>query len=481
MSITSLPLELVHEICSYLQLSELQTLRLTDRNLYHQSLDTFSDRYFRSFRFLATSDGLRNLEEIAKVRFVRERVQELWMIPVIFEGTNRNKQRMSDYAVSSKSCERLRGVKFRDRYAKYQAMVKDNRNFMLSETFNTRLRKCIACFKKLDTIGLAHYTTPFLLDPRQQKVRFLGWRRLRDQMDFRFSPQGLARLRGPWMTKLVSLALLRLFQALGSQKIRKLHTCGADNYGDVLSEINLPQSQYDSLLSALGHLEDLRICTYFEKPIASDVVFGKPVGADVILKPHDATMVLTWFDLIIKVAPRLKVLAFSQGHYIGHDQPGLQFGELSRYIQFTQLKELHLHWIHLTSGALKSFLTTAKPTLSTFTLFAVILDDRTSTQSLLWKLLWDFFRDELSLQRFSMAKISCDHQQCLIRGLDDLTEPSDSAEFDVETAGISFSKWIDRLTPVILITGKGPWHIHRVYQGKRLKFRSFLKFDFNEM
>ncbi|OQD98492.1 hypothetical protein PENSOL_c009G04845 [Penicillium solitum] len=309
MSITSLPLELVREICSYLQLSELQALRLTDRKLYQQSLDTFSDRYFKSFRFLATSDGLRNLEKIAKVGFIRERVQELWMIPTIFEGTNRNKKRMSDYAVSSKSCERLQG--------------------------------------------------------------------------------------------------------------------------------------------------------------ASDVVFRRPVGFDDILKPHDATTVLTWFDLIIKVAPRLKVLAFSQGHYIGHDQPALPFGKLSRHIQFTQLKELHLHWIHLTSGDLKSFLTTAKPTLSTFTLFAVILDDRTSTQSLLWKLLWDFFRDELSLQRFSMAKIACDHQQYWIRGLDDLTEPSEGAEFDVETAGISFSKWIDRLTPVILNRGKCLWDIQREYQETR--------------
>lgn len=481
MSITSLPPELVREICSYLQLSELQALRLTDRKLYQQSLYTFSDRYFKSFRFLATSDGLRNLEEIAKVGFIRERVQELWMIPTIFEGTNRNKKRMSDYAVSSKSCERLQGDKFRVRYVKYQTMVNDNRNSLLSETFNTRLRKCIACFKKLDTIGLAHYTTPFLLDPRQQKVRFLGWRRLRDRIDFRFSPQGLARLRGPWRTKFSSLALLRLFQALGSHKIRKLHTCGADNYGDVLSEINLPQSQYDSLLSALEHLEDLRICTYFEKPIASDVVVRRPVGFDDILKPHDATTVLTWFDLIIKVAPLLKILAFSQGHYIGHDQPALPFGNFSRHIQFTQLKELHLHWIHLTSGALKSFLTTAKPTLSTFTLFAVILDDSTSTQSLLWKLLWDFFRDELSLQRFSMAKIACDHQQYWIRGLDDLTEPSESAEFDVETAGISFSKWIDRLTPVELNRRKCLWDIQREYQGKQLKFRSFLKYDFNEM
>lgn len=94
---------------------------------------------------------------------------------------------MCDYAVSSKSCERLQGVvMFRLRYAKYQTMIEDNRNFLLSRTFNTRLRKCVACFKKFDMIGLAHYTTPFLLDPRQQNVRFLGWRRLRDQIDFRF-------------------------------------------------------------------------------------------------------------------------------------------------------------------------------------------------------------------------------------------------------------------------------------------------------
>ncbi|KAJ5521349.1 hypothetical protein N7527_005464 [Penicillium freii] len=275
-------------------------------------------------------------------------------------------------------------------------------------------------------------------------------------------------------TKFRSLALLRLCQALRPRKIRKPHIYGADNYGDVLSEINLPQSQYDSLLSALEHLEDLRICTYFQKPIACDVVFGRPVGFDAILKPHDASTVFTWFDLIIKVPPRLKVLAFLQGHCVGYDQPALRFGELSRYIQFTQLKELHLHWIHLTSGALRSFLTTAKPTLSTFTLFAVSLDDRTSTQSLLWKLLWESFRDELSLQRFSMTKTACDNWQYLIRALDGLTELRESAEFDVEMAGISFSKWIGRLTPVISNKNKGPWDMQRDYQGKGFKFRSSL-------
>lgn len=141
------------------------------------------------------------------------------MIPTIFEGTNRlHKKTLLDHSVSSKSCERLQGHKLRVRCAKYRSMIEENRSLLVSETFSTRLRECIAYFKKLDTIGLVHCTTPFLLDPRQQKVRFLGSRHLRDQIDCRFSPQGLSRLRGPWRTKFSSLALLRLFQALGPQK-----------------------------------------------------------------------------------------------------------------------------------------------------------------------------------------------------------------------------------------------------------------------
>lgn len=74
-----------------------------------------------------------------------------------------------------------------------------------------------------------------------------------------------------------------------------------------------------------------------------------------------------------------------------------------------------------------------------------------------------------------MAKIACDNWQYLIRGLGSLTEPSENAEFDVEMAGISFGKWIDRLTPVISNRNKGPWDMQRDYQGKRFKFRSSLK------
>ncbi|KAJ5962542.1 hypothetical protein N7501_007483 [Penicillium viridicatum] len=153
MSITSLPVEL--------------------------SLNTFSERYFKSIRFIATSDGLRNLEEIAKVQFVCERVQELWMIPTIFEGTNRlNKKTLLDHAVSSKSCERLQGHKLRVRCAKYRTMIEENRSLLVSEAFSTRLRECIAVFwclkhSVLDFGNASHASRSLTqLDSRIIRLRF---------------------------------------------------------------------------------------------------------------------------------------------------------------------------------------------------------------------------------------------------------------------------------------------------------------------
>jgi hypothetical protein len=125
-------------------------------------------------------------------------------------------------------------------------------------------------------------------------------------MDYRFSPSGLTRLRGPFVTLFTSLLLLRVLQALGSRpKTRRLHTCGADNYGDIVAELNLPQSQYDSLLSILEDLEDLRLCIYYKDPILFHRKPWKPTKRICIelLEPDETSAVPTWFDLIIKVAP----------------------------------------------------------------------------------------------------------------------------------------------------------------------------------
>ncbi|OQE05033.1 hypothetical protein PENVUL_c027G09919 [Penicillium vulpinum] len=463
MSITSLPVELVCEICGYLQLSELEAVRLTCCKLYRASLDTFADRYFKSIRFMATSEGLRNLEEIAKLEIVRERVQELWMIPAVFEGTDKDHRRsLGDYAVSSKSCQTLRGSELRARYAIYQTMVADNRSLVASEKFSTRLYKCMEKFKKLDTIGLANYTTPFLLDPRQQKIRFLGWRQLREKIDYRFSPRGLDGLTSVGMAHFNSMALLRILQAIRPhQQIRKLHAC---NYGAIISDFNVPQSQYYSILSILEDLEALHLSiSPFGRPLSSDMVYWKHLGRGEP-EPGKKSAILNWFNVIINVAPRLKVLEFSHGHHRTHPAKPNPLGELARFVGFTQLRELHLHWINFTSRTLILFLTTAKPTLRTLTLFSVTLDDGKDTameddlhntsdnsytlrESPHWKRIWDFFRDELSLQRLSMSKISCDPRPCWISGLGNSSKPRETAEFDAKTAGISFNEWIGRLTP----------------------------------
>ncbi|KAJ5173893.1 uncharacterized protein N7500_001824 [Penicillium coprophilum] len=222
-------------------------------------------------------------------------------------------------------------------------------------------------------------------------------------------------------------------------------------------------------------LEDLRICIYYQSPmLAEKGVWDKEAWDRVgfgMLRPDDLSAVPTWFDVIIEVAPRLKTLAFSQGHYRSSHQTLHQVEQLSQSVQFTQLRELHLHWIHLTSGTLKSFLNTAKPTLRVFTLFAVSLDANEDLPindpitSMYWQRLWDFFRDELSLQRFSMGKITSDPNKYLIQGPDELTKPSENAEFDAETAGTSFSEWIDSLTLVLI---NGYHHLYDrewIYQG----------------
>lgn len=85
MPITALPAEFMYEICSYLQLSEWQALRSACRKLYSIMLEGFVERNYKSTTFVATNDGLQQLEEMARSNVIREEVRELWMIPTFFE------------------------------------------------------------------------------------------------------------------------------------------------------------------------------------------------------------------------------------------------------------------------------------------------------------------------------------------------------------------------------------------------------------
>ncbi|KAJ5202629.1 hypothetical protein N7449_004708 [Penicillium cf. viridicatum] len=146
--------------------------------------------------------------------------------------------------MSSKSCQPVEGEELKARYATCADLLK-------SEAFSTRLRRCLGRFINLDTIGLAHHTTNYLLDPRQQKVRFLGWRHLINRIDFQFNHSGLGYLRGRRRNDINSLALSRPFQAFNEskrkQKIRKLRTCNADFCGGISPGSTVTQAQYNNL------------------------------------------------------------------------------------------------------------------------------------------------------------------------------------------------------------------------------------------
>lgn len=98
-----------------------------------------------------TSDSLRELEDLAETDDIPQPVHQLWLIPSVFDGFNAT----SEHAI---------------------AELADNSSLLASETFITRLHSCLEKFENLDTVGLAHYTTSFLLDSRQKRVRFLGRR-----------------------------------------------------------------------------------------------------------------------------------------------------------------------------------------------------------------------------------------------------------------------------------------------------------------
>jgi hypothetical protein len=95
------------------------------------------------------------------------------MIPTVFEGRHNIEPpafETSHYAMSSKYDRQLEGKELEARYAIYQATVADHCALLESKDFSTRLQKCFARFSNLESIGLQHYTTSFLLDPRQNEV-----------------------------------------------------------------------------------------------------------------------------------------------------------------------------------------------------------------------------------------------------------------------------------------------------------------------
>ena len=90
MSIEFLPVELVSKVCSHLNFQQKIALRLSCRALYENSLEHFARTHYQRILFILTSESLHELEDLTKSKGLREYVQELWMIPTVFEGTEKS-------------------------------------------------------------------------------------------------------------------------------------------------------------------------------------------------------------------------------------------------------------------------------------------------------------------------------------------------------------------------------------------------------
>ncbi|CAG8001459.1 unnamed protein product [Penicillium salamii] len=436
----NLPIELVNKTCSYLEQPEWAALRLSCRSLYAKSLDAFADRYFKSICFIATSEGIRQLEELTNNETIRERVRQLWMIPTVFEGHH---GWSLDQFCNSPYREPLSHLRENDdvlvaRYATYQAIKADNLALLESDTFGSRLHACFASLRNLESVGLTHYATAFLLDIRQTEVRCLGLQKLKNQVQYVHQHSTFNRLRWHQAGKVNSLALSRMLQGLhnSNPKITTLNTCGANCCGSTSPILPLTREQYDSLLPKLEDLEKLHICICY----AED---------DLNYTPNS----ITYIDLLISVAPRLKRLVFSQWYRAPRDLEARYFSELSQSIRFTRLKELHLHWIQIRLESFKSFLNTTKGTMVSLSLDLVSLQPSalpsTDYGPTCWRLLWDFLQAEMSLKRCYMGQLGYRRRKVMIQGPDELAEPTYTATFNADVNGICFNDWIGQLKPIV--------------------------------
>ncbi|CAG8230561.1 unnamed protein product [Penicillium salamii] len=446
----NLPIELVNKTCSYLEQPEWAALRLSCRSLYAKSLDAFADRYFKSICFIATSEGIRQLEELTNNETIRVRVRHLWMIPTVFEG--HHGWSLDDFYFSPYRgpMSYLRASRLRDsrlsenddvlvaRYATYQAIKADNLALLESNTFGSRLHACFASFRNLESVGLKHYATDFLLDIRQTEVRCLGLQELKNQVQYVSHRSTFDRLRRHQVAKVNSLALSRMIQGLNKSnpKITKLSTCGANCCGSTSPILPLTREQYDSLLPKLEDLEKLHICICYTED-------------DLNCTPNS----ITYIDLLISVAPRLKRLVFSQWYRGPRDLEARYFSELSQSISFTRLKELHLHWIQIRLESFKSFLNTTKGTMVSLSLDLVTLQPSalpsTDYGPTCWRLLWDFLQAEMSLKRCYMGQLGYQRRKVMIQGPDELAELTYTATYNADVNGICFKDWIGQLKPIV--------------------------------
>ncbi|KAJ5770382.1 uncharacterized protein N7511_002433 [Penicillium nucicola] len=475
MSITDLPLELLAGICEHLQPQEWGALRISCRKIYDNTLEAYATRYFKKITLLLTREGLDRLEHVAASESLRGSVEEIWIIPNLFDHWA-NLGKASFTKVDNRKYLLTLGrhptteehnevqAELEALFAVYEATMAEHRAIVESPGLLDRLEKCLPRLENAVALGLRSYETRFLLNTaRNTDFTCLGLRELKSHFNFKNCPmfhQSVSFM--PY-----SLVFSQLLNAIikSGRKVQALHTCSHSFCGMKLKLFQLPESQYQSLLPLLKDLKTLHMC--------------------IRLKDHgrenfDEDTLKRLLNIMVTTAPTLKTLHFAQWSPIEEISP-LFFKHVSQRIQFTQLEELHLHSIEVTVSSLEEFLRTAAPTLKRLSLRLVsLVDSITSAPDLgpltpnsdswvtsmstevktemqgLWKRVFEFWADhlkpqyvELSVLGYRGRSITLHDNLYLERGQQDAqsfsgVNPS-NFHFDAEKANIPFKEWAKQL------------------------------------
>lgn len=482
MSITKLPVELLTRVCEYLEPQDRTALRVTCHHIHNLTLETFTTN-FKKISVLLTREGLECLEGIAASENLRGSVQEICVVPNLFDGwplldraafTNSELMNMPIDIQLNITPEKLNvfNAELETRFAVYEAALADHRAILDSSALFDTLEKCLPRLENVVDVGIRSHPIPFLLhESEHTSFRCLGLRALRDLLSpaDKYKHWPMVQFRLEMLSMPHGLAFSQLLNAIiqSKRKVKSLHTCRVHCCGLNLGSLRLPASHYESLLPLLKDLTTLHMCVRIRGQEGEEEEFDEDTFKRLL-------------GILVTAAPTLKILTFAQWSSMEELSP-TYFKGLSQKICFSRLEELHLHSIEVTVNTLEDFLRTATSTLRRLSLRLVSLVDATtsldpgpmtdnraswgpslSTEAQaeiarLWKRVFEFWADHLNLKSVQLSILGYRGREILLkddlykeRGQPDAKIPTSGLNlkdfsFDAERASVSFKEWITQL------------------------------------
>ncbi|KAJ9130821.1 hypothetical protein NKR23_g12019 [Pleurostoma richardsiae] len=470
-SFGSVPTEIVGLICTSLDGEDLFSLRLACKDLSAKSLDYFAERYFTSLQILITSDNVTLLENIASHNVFRMRIRELWITPALFENNydmdlvrfelQRPSYNPQPRMARASSTGRARGIMVqrqaedssgyvaKARHAAYRAAVVDHLAIATSDILRNALERSIARFPNLKTVGLRHHGADVQdLMQKKRSLKCQGWKQLYKATGCDVAVPWHMRIGPGSNVNVRALTFAALLKALGSCgssiEIETLNTCGGSCSGLVVGDLGLTKEQCKSVLPLVRGLKSLHFCIRSHHDRRDDESYRFLLG------------------LVVTAAPNLEELNFSQSPSHDYIVTSQQFQWLSTQVDFTRLIRLHFWGIRTPVDSLTTFLRSASRTLKWMQFHSIHLmrdhaapDDSEEAQDegeRLWRQVWAFFHDEMSLEYLRFSSLMCNGLPLRVfdplhgrKGLNELTNASDSAIFDAKRAHVSFREWIQQV------------------------------------